>query len=369
MKSRRGVWALVGIVAVVGAGYVALNPPMPVSFLGSKPNVRFLTGAGKPWFDAKVPILGRLTYPAVGKVVTRDTPAESVAGYLDWSRESFDEPVYWRAGDLKIPSTYATLANYNYEFLELPFATDAKFAEVDLVRGVKAYKMSLPVKPDPAAAMPKDVEIPAGSSKIRIRQLPRRLSNAPLYLELTTDAPAGKEFMIHPQWGTARIDPVAWGVESGKTTYVRINREVENPNLSGTVMEVKRTMLNVVCTRTTRHGLWLLDESRKYVLWGKLRPQDQLAYVVNGNLLSNKISGIQSFEPRKASAYIFDKVVQAESIKIVKSWPIEPKRLALPRKTSIRTYSGMLNDRVTTWGITAFNPFAPQGVGLANSSR
>jgi len=345
---------MVAILAVLGGGYLVARPRMPVEFLDGTPDVSFVTSGQRPFIDFRAPILGHVRIPNTDLIGKTDTQPDIIFGYLDWSRESQDEPVFWRAGGIRMPATYAEGTRSN--LLEVPYATNPEQDIVELVRGTTAHRIRLPVKPNLPAAKPVRVELKAGNHTITVESLPRLISNAPPMLKLTTNAPPDREFAVLSKWrGTSEC----WLVKGGAPTYVRLPRNHRDPNLKGEVVAIRRTSEKLVLKNTVKHGLWLLKGD--LVFWGKVPKPDMLGVEVGSHWFSNASRFIQTHGKATKEIAVSDLLaVDASAIWIGHRWPIEPVAIPMPGLKELETFSGMHTDGfVFQRFVSVFNPTHP----------
>lgn len=242
VQLRGKIVVLVSLIGIGVAAYWALKPRLPFEFLSQPPDISFYSAKSidrHPIISWSSAPFGSVIWPKRLSLGRGETAPEMLVGYMDWSRESDVSPVYWVVDKMRIPATFGDLDNQ--KCLEIPYATDARYQDVELVRGINRHRIRLPVQKRFGGPDRDPTILKAGENSIVIKPLPWTLTIAPLYVSLTTDAQKGKAFIAESALvgRSFKVATRGWLVEAGKETFCVIRPSEQTRAFTGTLHEVK----------------------------------------------------------------------------------------------------------------------------------
>lgn len=237
-------------IAIVGPtlAWLKWRPAPVVEFLEGRPDVEvFARGefVGKPWLDWKAPGGNRITFPKKRRLVGDWVdPAASgflqfrssmkmprFAGFMSHFLEKNGERFYLSPVGLDDPSSpaapaaapafrsgvsartivYSLPTATTQAGLTLPFATDEKFRDVDLVADDgKRYPIRLQVSREFGPPQRRAETFKVGAYKIYAKPKEWKYTTEDMSFEVTTDAPKGTRYLFKPKFKQKGKDP--WSV-------------------------------------------------------------------------------------------------------------------------------------------------------------
>lgn len=237
-------------IAIVGptVAWLRWRPTPAVEFRGKRPDVEVFARAeflGKPWIDWKVPGGSRITYPRKRKLVgdyvdpaasaflkfksPKSTPGfvGFMSHYLERNGErfymspvGFDDPATpapptpapaFASGVAARTIVYSLPSATTQPGLTLPYATDEKYRDVDLVSNEGGrYPIRLQVSKEfgPPERRPETFSV--GPYKVFARPKTWKYTTEDMSFEVTTDAPKGTRYLFKPKFKQKGKDP--WSV-------------------------------------------------------------------------------------------------------------------------------------------------------------
>lgn len=234
-------------IAIVGPtlAWLKWRPSPVVEFLEGRPDVEvFARGefVGKPWIDWKAPGGNRITFPkkrklvgdyvdraAAGFLKLRSTKSKPgfvgfLSHYLERDGErfymnpvGFDDPftpsppsptLAMRSGVTIHSVVYSLPSATTQAGITLPYATDEKYRDVDLVDDDgKRYPIRLQVSKEFGPSERRAETFIVGDHKVFAKPKPWMYTTEDMTFEVTTDAPKGTIYLFKPKFKQKGKDP------------------------------------------------------------------------------------------------------------------------------------------------------------------
>lgn len=295
-KAKSGLVFLALAIAAPPAIWFVSRPRMPIEFLGTKPDAKFLFREefeGKPWINWKAPGGTMITYPQK-RVLAGGKPDPALAGYLQYPPsasgtypfgltdflEVGGERLYLPLAFIPDPSTpktspamsirggsvtsirsvvyftRATGSSNDIVLRGIPFATDGAYRNAVLTHDNQRYPVRLAVSKSFGPAVRRTETFKVGKWTVTAKPRPWKLTTQDMRFDLTTNAPAGTIFAFRPKWKpVSTATPYMYSVqnpyvvEGGRETTLIIPRWQATAKFEGDIVELEPVPITLRCER------------------------------------------------------------------------------------------------------------------------
>lgn len=295
-KAKSGLFFLALAIAAPPAIWFVSRPRMPIEFLGSKPDAKFLFREefeGKPWINWKAPGGTMITYPQK-KVLAGGKPDPALAGYLQYPPstsgtyplgvtdflEVGGERLYLPVAFIPDPSTPKTSpamsirggsissirtivyfrgiagASNDIVLRGIPFATEEAYRDAVLTHDNQRYPVRLAVSEAFGPAIRRTETFKVGKWTVTAKPRPWKLTTQDMRFDLTTDAPPGVKLIFRPKWKPVATSPPfmysvqnPYVIEGGRETTLIIPRWQATAKFGGDIVELESVPITLRCER------------------------------------------------------------------------------------------------------------------------